>query len=225
MPNRSERRGAAEIPAQCALPAQVIFRVAWAGMRRRFSRSLVSVSCVVLAIAFVSYMLLVGDITDALVKARDSELNILLQQKGVDIYAASQTDTMTLLLLGLALLTCTVGIVNTMLMSVTERVREIGTLKCLGARDMFIVKTYFVEATLQGLAGALIGMVVGAVVAVLIAAVDYPGHVLAHLPLARMLRSQAAAFVCGLLISVIAAIAPAYLAARKQPVEALRVEE
>ena len=50
-----------------------------------------------------------------------------------------------------------VGIINAMLMSVTERIREIGTMKCLGALDAFILKIYFIEAALQGLIGTAMG--------------------------------------------------------------------
>ena len=213
------------IPEQQALSWAIVYRVSLAGVRRRMARSMVTLSCVALAIAFVAYMLLLEDITTALVTLNNSELNVLLQEKGVDIFAEPGTDSMTLLLLSLALITCTVGILNSMLMSVTERIREIGTLKCLGARDMFIVKTYFVEATLQGVVGSIVGLLVGAVVAFGVSAADYPGFVFGNIPFGPALRSMLAAFLCGLVISVVAAIAPAYAAARKQPVEALRVEE
>ena len=48
-----------------------------------------------------------------------------------------------------------------MLMSVTERFREIGTMKCLGALDTFIVKLFLLESTFQGLAGTSAGIVIG----------------------------------------------------------------
>lgn len=214
-----------EIPKQKPLSWAIVCRVSWAGVRRRLVRSMVTLSCVALAIAFVAYMLLLEDITAGLVRVNSSELNVLLQEKGVDIFAEPGADSMTVLLLSLALITCTVGILNSMLMSVAERVREIGTLKCLGARDMFIVKTYFFEATLQGVFGSLVGMLMGAGVAIGILALDYPGFVFSYFPLTAVARSLGVAFACGLVISVVAAIAPAYAAARKQPVDALRVEE
>jgi ABC-type antimicrobial peptide transport system permease subunit len=219
------RRARNEIPEQLRLPWRVIGRVASAGIKRRLARSVVSISCVVLAIAFVAYMLIIDDISSALVAVADSRLAVLLQEKGVDVYGGAGTDEMTVLLIGLALMTCTVGIVNSMLMSVTERIREIGTLKCLGARDMFIVKTYFVEATMQGLFGSVCGMLLGGVIAVVVSVIDYPGYVLANLPLLAMVESLLIAFLCGVVISIVSAIAPAYAAARKQPVDALRVEE
>ena len=65
----------------------------------------------------------------------------------------------------LSLLVCVVGIINAQLMSVTERFREIGTLKCLGALDRFIVRIFVIEATMQGLAGGIIGALLGVLVA------------------------------------------------------------
>ncbi len=213
------------IPRQTALPWPVVLRVSLAGMQRRMMRSIVTVSCVVLAMAFLAYMLVLSDLTQALVQVNDAQLNILLQERGVDIFADTQMDPMTMLLIGLALLTCTVGIANSMLMSVTERVREIGTLKCLGARDRFIIKSYLVESTLQGLCGTMAGILLGCLVAVGASALTYPGFVLSVFPAAAVAQSLLFSLACGLVVAVLASIWPAAAAARKRPVDALRVEE
>ena len=63
----------------------------------------------------------------------------------------------------MALLVCFVGIMNSMLMSVTERFKEIGTMKCLGALDRFIVTLFFIEAGLMGLIASAAGLVSGLV--------------------------------------------------------------
>ncbi len=60
-----------------------------------------------------------------------------------------------------------VGITNAMLISVQERVKEIGTMKCLGAMNRHIILLFLVEALLQGLVGGLIGYVVGVVAALI----------------------------------------------------------
>ena len=161
----------------------------------------------------------------ALVAGNVNALNVLLQKAGVDIFSAGQTDDMMVMLIGLSLLTCLVGITNSMLMSVAERVREIGTLKCLGARDSFIVQTYLIESSLQGIIGAVFGAVLGCVVALVVAFANYRGYALANLPVLALLRSILWGFLVGAGLSIVAAIAPAYMAARKQPVDALRVEE
>src|SRR5207249_10667555 len=78
-------------------------------------------------------------------------------------------------LIGMALLVAFVGILNAMLMSVTERFREIGTMKCLGALDGFIVKLFLIESLFQGVVGTIIGVLVGLSLALISAAATY-GH-------------------------------------------------
>lgn len=215
----------AAIPDQIRIPWRVAFMVSLAGVRRRLFRSLVTMAGVVLAIAFLCYMLVTGDITAALVAADIGELNIILQSSGVDIQAAGKTDTMLLMLIGLSLFTCLVGIINAMLMAVTERIKEIGTLKCLGALDSFIVKSYFIESSLQGVFGTALGIGIGLLVALAVALQGYGRYVPAHFPAAAVLWSLGRAFLMGTMLSVVASIAPAYWAAKKEPVDAMRVEE
>ena len=59
-------RSASQVPRQPPLPWALVFRISCAGMRRRMMRSLVTISCVVLALAFLAYMLVLADITQAL---------------------------------------------------------------------------------------------------------------------------------------------------------------
>jgi ABC-type antimicrobial peptide transport system permease subunit len=203
----------------------MIFFVSIAGLQRRFSRSLITIAGVVLAIAFLAYMLVTDTVTGALIRLQDDRCNLILQNAGIDIFTGGKTDQMMLLLIGLTIVTCTVGIVNVMLMSVTERIREIGTFKCLGATDRFIVKTYFVESVLQGLCGAFVGLVCGLVTALAVAFRTYGGFLATAFPARDILANLLTAFFIGSLMTITAAIIPAYIAARKQPVEALRVEE
>jgi predicted lysophospholipase L1 biosynthesis ABC-type transport system permease subunit len=138
-------------------------------------------------------------------------------------------------LIALSLLVCIVGITNAMLMSVTERFREIGTMKCLGALDVFIVKLFLIESTLMGVVGTLIGIALGLGLSVVRAAFSfsiedpatqqtvYLG--LKYLPVGAIMIRVLAAFVVGVALSILAAIYPALTAARMEPVEAMRVEE
>lgn len=214
-----------DVPNQIAIPWSTVVRVSWAGIKRRFLRAMITMVGVILAIAFISYMLIVDCITQTLVKINVVELNVLLLKAGVDINSTTTTDEMTLLLMGLTLLTCTIGILNSMLMAVSERVREIGTLKCLGARDQFIVRLYFVESTLQGVAGAAFGLVVGLIVALVVTSFQYGTYVWKDVPVLAIMGNLAVSFVVGIFMAVISSILPAYSAARKQPIEALRVEQ
>lgn len=213
------------IPEQTPISWGIAFSISWRGLKRRFLRLLITMAGVVLAIAFLAYMLITSEITNALLAAKSEPLNVLLQESGIDIFTAGQTDQMMLLLIGLSLLTCLVGIINSMLMAVTERIKEIGTLKCLGALDSFIVKTFLIESSLQGIIGTLIGMLLGLLVALLIALVNYGGYVVTYFPLVALLKAMAVTFLIGSVISISASIAPAYMAAKKQPVDAMRIEE
>jgi ABC-type antimicrobial peptide transport system permease subunit len=213
------------IPEQANVPWSTAFVVSWNSLKRRLGRSIVTMIGVILAIAFLAYMLINNSITFALIAAQDDKLSMLLQERGVDIYSEGETDSMTILLICLALITCLVGIVNSMLMSVTERVKEIGTLKCLGAMDFFILQSYFIESSLQGVLGTIVGIFLGAFVAVGTALLGYKGFVFPYFPWVGVLWAMSLSFLIGSLISVVASIAPAYWAARKEPVEAMRVEE
>ena len=214
-----------DIPEQKAVPWHTAFLVSWRSLKRRIGRSVITMVGVVLAIAFITYMFLTDNITTALLEVENDALRTLLQQQDVEIFTAGETDRMMILLILLSLITSLVGIINSMLMSVTERVREIGTLKCLGALDFFILQTYFIESSLMGVIGTLIGIVIGVLVAVVVALGGYGHYVVKHFPVLQVFGSVILAFVIGTLISVIASIAPAQWAAKKQPVEALRVEE
>jgi ABC-type antimicrobial peptide transport system permease subunit len=213
------------IPEQPPVSWGVALAVSWSSLRRRILRSLITMLGVILAIAFLTYMTVTNDVTRSLVTVRDADLNVLLQKAGVDIFATQSADKMMILLITLSLLACLVGIMNSMLMSVSERIKEIGTLKCLGAIDSFIVKTYFIESSLQGVIGTVIGIVIGLVVSFGAALANFGRYVPAHFPLGPALQSVAISLVVGSLLSVVASIGPAYAAARKQPVDAMRIEE
>lgn len=218
-------RDVSRIPQQDKVPWHIALVVSWASIRRRFFRSLITMAGVVLAIAFLTYMQVTNDITKALVQADDDILNVLLQKAGVDIFSAGTADRMMILLITLSLLACLVGIMNSMLMSVSERIKEIGTLKCLGALDSFIVKSYFIESSLQGVFGTLLGIIIGLLVSVAVSMASFRHYVLTQFPGLDVLGSVLVALVIGCLLSVGASIAPAYMAARKQPVDAMRIEE
>lgn len=125
----------------------------------------------------------------------------------------------------LALLVCFVGIVNAMLMSVSERFREIGTMKCLGALDSFIVKLFLLESSFQGLAGTALGIVIGFVLSLLRASFRYGSYTYQYFPGTDILISIGLSIVAGVVLSVLAAVYPAHTAAKMEPVEAMRVEQ
>ena len=208
-----------------SLPIGKVLHVAWRGLRIRLGRSLLVVSCIALAIAFLSYILASDALTLQLRERASAELLERLARQGQleEADAAGQRVQM-LWMVALALLISFVGIVNAMLMSVTERFREIGTMKCLGALDSFVMRLFLVESVFQGAAGAVVGVVLGLALAYGEGLAAYGLEVFRLVAPGEMLRVMAACFAAGLGITVLGALYPAYRAARMAPVMALRSE-
>ncbi|MBC2602538.1 FtsX-like permease family protein [Puniceicoccus vermicola] len=126
-------------------------------------------------------------------------------------------------IVSIALLVTIIGITNSLLMSVTERFKEIGTMKCLGALSSFIRRIFFIESALTGLVGSLIGGVLGFLVAAVIYAFTFGfGLVFASIDYSGALFLYLIAVACGILMSILAAIYPASFASRMVPATALR---
>lgn len=119
----------------------------------------------------------------------------------------------------ISLLVGGIGVMNIMLVSVTERTREIGIVKALGATPRFILLQFLVEALVLSLFGGLIGLALGWGFAFLLSAV-VPGLSGASVPGWAVLLSLGFTTAIG----VIFGLAPAVKAARLNPIEALRYE-
>jgi putative ABC transport system permease protein len=110
-----------------------------------------------------------------------------------------------------------VGIINTMLMSVIERFKEIGALKAVGWTEGNILSMIMAESALIGITGGLIGLAVGSSIALLINATF-------GLNVSISIGLLLQAFVFAISISLIAGIYPAYIASKMDPIDALRSE-
>ena len=165
----------------------------------------------------------------ALEQERDKRTNVVLMRKltsqAVNIDKTIAGDPMDYWIIAMALLTCAVGIANAMLMSVTERFREIGTMKCLGAQDSLVVKLFLVESGVLGIVGALIGIVLGIVVAVAAAGLVFGATGLSYFPIGNSVLVIIYSIIGGMILAVVGAVGPAISAARMKPVDALRVDE
>jgi len=117
----------------------------------------------------------------------------------------------------IALVVGAIGIANIMLVSVTERTREIGIMKAVGARNRDVMELFLLEATLLGTGGALLGLPLGLLVS--LGAAEYADVGLALAPF-----WSALAVLVGVLVGVVAGLYPAWRAARVDPIEALRYE-
>ncbi|CAN5461471.1 ABC transporter permease [soil metagenome] len=151
--------------------------------------------------------------------ADDADFSIATQESILS--AATSVDrTMTVMLGGIAVISLLVGgigVMNIMLVSVTERIREIGLRKALGARPKFIRRQFLVEASVLGLAGGLLGVGFGLVGAVLLPHFTDTRVVLS-------LTASIAAIAMAVGIGVVFGVYPASRAARLAPIDALRNE-
>jgi putative ABC transport system permease protein len=130
----------------------------------------------------------------------------------------------TLWLIVVSFLVCIVGIANAMLMSVTERFREIATMKCLGATDGFIMINFILESVMQGVAGGVIGAMLGFLLGTARAWIRYGQIAVSSFPFLDLAAALGISFGAGTVISALAAVYPAWVAARLAPMEAMRVE-
>ena len=118
---------------------------------------------------------------------------------------------------GISLLVGGIGVMNIMLVSVTERTREIGIRKALGAPDSAIRTQFIVESMIICVIGGALGILLGALL-------GYAGGVLLGMPAVPSIVSIVIAVGFSMLIGVFFGYYPANKAAKLDPIDALRYE-
>ncbi|TCL57703.1 putative ABC transport system permease protein [Hydrogenispora ethanolica] len=132
--------------------------------------------------------------------------------------AQDMTQIMTMLLAGIAAVSLVVGgigIMNIMLVSVTERIREIGIRKAIGAQPEQILVLFLIEAVTLSLVGGIIGIVTGGALALLV------GKIIGW-AITISLSAVLVAFTFSVLVGLFFGVYPAYKASGLNPIEALR---
>ena len=142
--------------------------------------------------------------------------------------AASGNAAFILMVGIIALVVGAVGIVTTLYNSVTERIREIGTMKAIGAQNAEILALFLVEAALIGIIGAssgmAIGMVAGIILGILTTTSPAGGGPPVHIPPIFVPTDLIKVWLLSLGLSVLAGMYPAWKASKLSPMVALRRE-
>lgn len=144
----------------------------------------------------------------------------ILNQADIVATASSVTSTFTILLgavAGISLVVGGIGIMNMMLTTVTERTREIGLRKAIGAKEQDINRQFLIEAIALTLIGGVIGIILGCAISL---AVSYSGVLKTTISLGSILLAFGVSAGIGILFGYY----PARRAAKLNPIEALRYE-
>lgn len=180
-------------------------------IRLRLGRSAVTAFGIFLGIAFLASVLVQGAVNSGI--KTDMTPDALKQQYYRQVW-----------LVTLALLMSTIGIANSMLMSVTERFKEIGTMKCLGALDSFVVRMFILEGMFMGVIASALGALLGGGVMLISAGWSVGWSAVRGVSLAQFGLIVIICLGVGTFLTFLATIAPAIRAARMPPAAALRAE-
>ncbi|MFA7681404.1 MAG: ABC transporter permease [Candidatus Peribacteraceae bacterium] len=152
-------------------------------------------------------------------KAEDQDFNVLNQAEMVETLN-EVTQTFTFLLGGIAaisLLVGGIGVMNIMLVSVTERTREIGIRKAIGAKNLDILQQFLVESVVLSVMGGVIGIILSLIGAWIVT--RYLGTT-ALISVTSIVLAVSFSIIVGISFGIL----PAYKAARLKPIDALRYE-
>lgn len=219
------RRG---VTQRVVLPWGRTLAVCWSNIQHRLGRSVLTFVCIAVVVAFFMSSMTYQGVVNGLLQSSDVHVQAVLEKAGVAGHhggSLARHRAQAMWLMSLSLFLCLVGITNTILMSVTERYREIGTLKCLGALDSFIVRLFLVESIFIGILASIAGALIGYVLALLQLGAVFEFAILSlGLCLRVLVAGVPIAVSVGTVLTTLAAAYPTYVAAKMKPVEAMRVE-
>lgn len=187
-------------------PITQALRFSLEDMRARGDRSKITILAIMLSVTFMVYL-----------STMSSILAIVTGQ-------TETVQTHHYLMEIIALMVCFVGVTNTMLVSVSERFKEIGVMKCLGARDRHIVIIFLFEALILGISGGVGGAIAGLGIGVVAFSLQFGLEPALQVPLHEYVMHAIAGVITAILLSEAGSLYPAYYVARLKPADALRHE-
>ncbi len=198
---------------QSHFPILQAFAFALQGIRLRLGRMLLVLAGVAVAIAFTNVLLTTNDLLDRLPP------EVLAEGQGM-----TRVPVFRWLWVAVALLICTAGTLNAIVMSVTERIKEIGTLKCLGSRNVHIVQIFLFESVLLGVLGGVLGSILGYGVALASFAATVGGKYLTGAMAASASLNMLTCIGVSAGLALLASVIPVFMAAKVEPAAAMRYE-
>ncbi len=206
---QSTTQPAPKVQRQIQLPFSKAWQITIKSIKIRLARSVITAAGIFLGIAFYSSVRASGLFPPTGNQNDPEVIAALHRQQWLAI---------------MALLVCLVGITNSMLMSVTERYKEIGTMKCLGALDSFVVKLFFIEAALMGIIASFTGWFSGWLIIVILHLFSSGLSAFTLSFWSGTLMQMVVSVSIGAFITLLAGIPPAVQAAKMPPAAALRSE-
>jgi putative ABC transport system permease protein len=220
-----ERKGSSGMGDQddlALLPLTTMHSKLW-GTRAKGGQIVNQIS--VQAVDETSVPLAAASVTEILANRHKGQDDFVVQSQDELANAAGEVASIMTLLLasiaGISLVVGGIGIMNIMLVSVTERTREIGIRKAVGARRRDILAQFLTEAVVVSVGGGAVGVALGFGIARALAGVELEGRALTTVVAPE---SVALAFAVSAAIGLFFGIYPAARAARLRPIEALRYE-
>lgn len=206
-----------------ANPLVTAWKIAFKSLRIRFGRSIITIGGIFFAIAFLTSVLTTS-IVDHVTTPVEGDI-VLNETTGITMMLRLLAEEpRQAWLVTMSLVVCVIGIANAMLMSVTERFKEIGTMKCLGAPDIFVVELFLLESGFQGFVGSFAGALVGVLLVLLGALINHGFYVFTVLPWMQILLNIVLGTVAGILLTLVGASFPSYRATKMAPADAMRTE-
>ncbi|MCX8169128.1 MAG: FtsX-like permease family protein [Candidatus Methanomethylicia archaeon] len=173
-------------------------------MSKRRSRILLSIGNIFLGTSLVSSMMIISSLQ--VVKLTSDKLFMNLSEYHLWVSAIS-------------IIVCVITIFNSMLISVAERYKEIGIMKCLGAKSSLIVNLFLLEALLIGVIGGFLGFITS-----VIFTFPFSVQIGYILPLTNYAFIMFVSLLISIAITIFATMYPAFYASKINPVDALRYE-
>ncbi len=207
-------------------PFTTAIKIAVQSIRIRFGRSLITIGGIFFAIAFLVSVLNSSIVDIATAEFQEGEATTMYTAEvgiGPMLDLLSEQPRQAWLVT-MSLVVCVIGIANAMLMSVTERYQEIGTMKCLGALDIFVVELFVLESGLQGFIGSFTGAIAGTFLIMLGVMIGQGFSAMELIPWAQIGLNIVLGTVIGVVLTLLGASLPAYHASQMAPAEAMRTE-